>query len=229
MNLICPVVINNRNRLTTTKNMVEHLVRLNPKQKVIILDNDSTYTPLLEWYKTLGGNVSVQMHPNHGHLAFWTVGLDKTIGSYFVYTDSDIVLNVDMPADWADWMFNIHLSYGINKIALALRIDNLPEHYRYKNQVIRNEGRWWLPKNQIAENIYLADTDTTFAMYKNIHDNQYQSLRLAHPNLIAEHKPWYDDIYNLDAEEQFYLDNLGERQLTQYSKQAKHPNQYTDI
>jgi len=36
------VVINNRNRLTTTKNMVEKLLVLNPLLDIIILDNGST-------------------------------------------------------------------------------------------------------------------------------------------------------------------------------------------
>ena len=45
------VVINNRNRLTTTRNMVEKLLSLNPDEHIIIIDNESTYPPLLEWYE----------------------------------------------------------------------------------------------------------------------------------------------------------------------------------
>jgi hypothetical protein len=52
---------------------------------------------------------------------------------------------------------------------------------------------------------------------------------LTHDFLIAQHAPWYDDIYNLSDEEKYYLDNLGDRQLTQYSKQAKYPEQYSNI
>ena len=37
------VVINNRNRLTTTKNMVEKLLSLNPLVDIIILDNDEKF------------------------------------------------------------------------------------------------------------------------------------------------------------------------------------------
>jgi glycosyltransferase involved in cell wall biosynthesis len=225
----CPIVINNRNRLTTTKNMVEHLLQLNPTQKIIILDNDSTYIPLLQWYKTMFGKIEIMMLANEGHLAFWLIGLDKTIGKYFVYTDSDIILNKNLGALFLEMMYDYHIIYDVDKIAFGLKIDDIPDHYRYKQQVLRNEGRWWLEENKVEKNIYRADTDTTFALYKNNYDNQYNSLRLTHDFLIAQHAPWYDDIYNLSDEEKYYLDNLGDRQLTQYSKQAKYPEQYSNI
>jgi hypothetical protein len=40
---------------------------------------------------------------------------------------------------------------------------------------------------------------------------------------------WYLDLNNLDEEEKYYLENLGERVTTQYSKQNKEPEKYTDI
>ena len=40
------VVINNRNRLSTTKKLVEDLLERNTKQ-IRIIDNESTYTTLL--------------------------------------------------------------------------------------------------------------------------------------------------------------------------------------
>jgi len=219
------VVINNRNRLTTTRNMVELLLRLNPSEEIIILDNGSTYPPLLEWYDQIKDTVEVRMLKNEGHLAIWAIDLDKTIGEFFVYTDSDIELNQDFPMDWKEIMLNLFNKYpSYNKIALALKIDDLPDHYIFKQQVIGNETRWWA--NKVDEHLYAADTDTTFFMQRNIFDNCYPSLRIARPDMIAKHAPWYHDISNLSEEEKYYLDNLGERALTQYSKQHKSPYLY---
>lgn len=211
--------------------MVEHLIRLNPNQQIIILDNGSTYKPLFKWYGWIkeNKNVEVKYLGNEGHLALWGIGLDKIIGEYFVYTDSDIILNENTPLDFLEIMYNMHRKHCINKIGLGLRIDDLPDHYRYKNQVIRNEGRWWLSINEVEENTFRCDTDTTFAFYKNIFNNQFDSLRLVRRDLIVKHKPWYDDLNNLDEEERYYLEHLGDRQLTQYSKQAKNPELYNDI
>lgn len=220
------VVINNHNRLTTTKNLVEKLFVLNPDEQIIILDNGSTYKPLLDWYDFVCCKIDVRYHKNEGHLALWSTGLYKELGDYFVYTDSDIELNKSFPSDWKERMLTYATKYK-TKIGLALRTDDIPDHYRYKQQVIRNEGRWWL--NQIEPNVYEADTDTTFFMIKNTGDNQYASLRLAHDNLIARHAPWYIDLDRLDEEEIFYLNNIGERVTTQYTKQHKNPQLFSDV
>jgi hypothetical protein len=233
----CKVVINNRNRLTTTKNMVDKLLELNPDEQIIIIDNGSTYPPLLNWYKAMSpydysNNVDVRFFGNEGHLALWATKIDKELGEYFVYTDSDIILPDDFPTEWKLIMFNLIRWYsGIyDKIALAIHIDDLPEHYRYKNQVIRNEARWWLEKHdtEMLNYLYKADTDTTFAMMRNFGDNCYKSLRIARPDMMCKHHGWYLDLYNLDEEEKYYLDHL-ENKTTQYSKQHKNPELFTDL
>jgi glycosyltransferase involved in cell wall biosynthesis len=162
--------------------MVEKLLVLNPLLDIIILDNGSTYPPLLEWYKTI--HCQKYFLENQGHLALWSIGLDKKLGDYFVYTDSDIILNDNFPKNWMFKMYQVLQKYKCNKVSLALEINDLPEHYRYINQVIRNEGRWWL--EEVEDGIFKADTDTTFSLYKNIHDNTYPSLRIAKDNMICK-------------------------------------------
>lgn len=225
------VVINNRNRLTTTKNMVDKLLQLNPEEEIIILDNDSKYPPLLLWYKETMSNpfyktVKVHFCKNEGHLALWATGLWRELGMYFVYTDSDIELNENFPANWKEIMYDLCVKHD-TKIALALRINDLPDHYRYKNQVMRNEARWWLYEGE--KDLYKADTDTTFFLMRNFGDNQFSSFRIATADMVSRHIPWYINLDNLDEEERYYLDNMGTRVLTQYSKQHLEPEKYTDI
>ena len=210
------VVINNRNRLTTTKKMVDDLLERDTK-KIIIIDNESTYPPLLEWYKTLPSNVRVHYGPNYGHFAIFISGVLKEIEEdWCFYTDADIELNPNMPKNYQQYMYELATAYNYNKVALALRIDDIPDHYMLKNQVLRNEGHWW--SQRILENVYRADTDTTFCLIKKC--DQFDSLRIA-GDYTARHTPWYLDLDNLSEEEQYYNDNLGERALTQYSKQHK--------
>ena len=47
-----PVIINNRNLFTWPKAMVERIKEYDGVGEIIIVDNDSTYPPLLEWYAT---------------------------------------------------------------------------------------------------------------------------------------------------------------------------------
>lgn len=210
------VIINNRNRLTTTKKMVEDLLERDTKE-IIIIDNESTYPPLLEWYKQIPNEVKVLYHYNEGHLALFSTGLVGRIEEdWCFYTDSDIQLNPNMPKDYQQIMLDYGLKYGIDKISLALQIDDLPDHYMFKQQVIRNEGRWWL--DEVEPNVFRADTDTTFSLNKKV--DQFQSLRIA-GDFTSKHMPWYLDLDNIDEEEQYYLDHCSDRKLTQYTKQHK--------
>lgn len=210
------VIINNRNRLSTTKKMVEDLFALGTKD-IWILDNKSTYQPLLEWYKTLPSNVHVEYLENLGHHALFISNiLDRISEDWCFYTDADIELNKNMPSNYQDIMYEIALKHGYNKIGLALEINDLPDHYFLKQQVIGNESGWW--KNKIEDNLYKADTDTTFCLIKKC--DQFASLRIA-GDFTAKHMPWYIDINNLTVEEKYYNENLGLRTTTQYSKQHK--------
>lgn len=220
-----PIVINNRNRFTTTKNLVEKLLALNDKEHIIILDNGSEYKPLLQWYDEILAShyhrkrIHIYYLPNLGHLALWEIELQKLLGDYFVYTDSDIELNREFPKDWKTIMFNAMLETNIDKISLGIEIGDLPEHYLFKEQVIKNESRWW--NNPFKRDYFYADTDTTFSMLKNKGDNQYQSVRIATSKMICRHIPWYLDLLNLDEEELFYLNSIDHNKLTQYTIQHK--------
>lgn len=214
------VVINNRNRFTTTKNMVEDLLRLNPKEKIIILDNKSSYPPLLEWYQKMETLVDIRFLENEGHLALWTTGLNKELGDFFVYTDSDIILPQVFPKNWKDIMLKTLLEHpNFKKVALGIRIDDLPDHYKFKDQVVRFESRWWRIK--IANELYRSHTDTTFCLLENFGDNCYPSIRLGMKNMVCQHHPWYLDLENLDGEEMYFLQHLSESVTTQYSKEHK--------
>jgi glycosyltransferase involved in cell wall biosynthesis len=210
------VVINNRDRLTTTKKLVEDLLERNT-QEIWIIDNASTYPPLLEWYQHVPEQVKVLRHHNGGHLALWSLGVINNVSEEWVfYTDSDIELNPGMPKDYQRVMLEAALHYGYNKVGLALSLDDIPEHYWLRDQVLRNEHRWWA--TPLAENVYVADTDTTFNLNRKV--DQYSSIRLA-GDFTCKHVPWYVEINNLDPEEQYYYDHYDGYAHTQYTKQHK--------
>src|ERR1700675_4608017 len=84
------IFINNKDRLTSTRALTEWLLRAGTK-KITILDNASTYPPLLEWYKGLPEGVTVEMGPNRGPWGAWSTGRLQTQGNPYVVTDSDLV------------------------------------------------------------------------------------------------------------------------------------------
>lgn len=210
------IVINNRNRLTTTRRMVEHLFMLNPEEQIVILDNDSSYPPLLSWYEEIKSAVEVVRVQNFGHNALWHIGLYQRLGEFFVHTDSDIELDPEMPVDWKRIMLDLILKYDINKVGLAIRVDDIPEHYAYKQQVLRDQERCWL--QEAEDGVYWADTDTTFALQRNTGENMYESLRIAKTGFKSRHTPFYLDLNGLTSEEKYVLQHHDFRFHTSYTR-----------
>jgi len=210
------VVINNRDRLSTTKKLVHDLLDRNTDE-IWIIDNASTYPTLLEWYESVPKEVTIMRYHNGGHLALWSLGvINKVVEDWVFYTDSDIELNPKMPKDYQRIMLEAAQTYGHKKVGCAIAIDDIPDHYWLKNQVLRNEHRWW--QNAVGPDTYLADTDTTFNLNQKV--DQFQSIRLA-GDFTCKHVPWYIDINNLDPEEQYYYDHYDGWSHTQYTKQHK--------
>lgn len=202
--------------------MVEKLLSLNPQEQIIVLDNESKYPPLLDWYQKIQDQIEIRFLKNEGHLALWTTGLDKELGDFFVYTDSDIVLPNKFPKNWKEVLLEKLSNYPeFRKIGPGLKIEDLPDHYVYKKDVIHHETRWWL--RPLEQDLFRAQIDTTFSLMKNFGTNCYPAIRICSEDMLTQHHPWYLDLSNLDEEEQYYLDHLGECVTTRYSKKHKKP------
>jgi hypothetical protein len=183
--------------------------------RIIILDNDSTYPPLIEFYNSLKGIEIVYLKKNIGHTALykWKEHL-KFKERYFVYTDSDIVPKETCPKDVLQYLLQMKMKYKrCNKIGLALEINDIPDCYKYKQDVINHESKFWKKKRG---NLFRASVDTTFAIYDNLHKaskrHHYlrRCLRTDYP-YVARHIPWYSDSAHLDEEERYYLRNATAR------------------
>jgi hypothetical protein len=211
-----PIVINNLNRLSTTKELVYHLQRLG-YFNIHIIDNGSTYKPLLEWYYWETG-IEVLRTENLGQLAVYNSGLTKVLkdegNDWFVYSDSDIELNSNTPKGFIERMIELAEKYNIPKVGLAINIKELPLT-ELGEEIFNWESKYW--KQQIEEDVYKADVDTTFCVIQTDKSFQYEALRIA-GDFTCKHKPWYTDFDNLSEEEKYYLDNVSE----EYSGYKRH-------
>ena len=91
---------------------------------------------------------------------------------------------------------------NIDKVGFSLRIDDLPDHYVHKQDVITWESQFW--RNKMPSGFFPAPIDTTFAMNRpgSGHLNA-NSLRSA-PPYTARHLPWYHDLSKPTAEDAYY-------------------------
>lgn len=198
--------INCRDRVTCLRTLVTWFEQ-QPGVHVVLIDNASTYRPLLAFYRSTRHAV-VRLRQNVGHTALWSAGvLGRFVkpGERFVYTDPDVVPDGGCPSDVLQHLGEILDRHpGLPKVGLGLRIDDLPDSYCFKPNVIRWEKRFW--ERAIEPGLYDAPVDTTFALYSGRHNYDTDGARTG-PPYLARHLPWYLDTANLDAEERYYREH----------------------
>lgn len=213
-----PIIIISYNRKTLLKNLVEYFLNIG-ETNIIIIDNNSSYQPLLDWFNEIENNESVKIHKlnhNYGHTVLWESGLftDLINNNYYILTDHDIIPYNNFKPGWKQDWIDLLNKYNLNKIGSAISITDIPDHYKLKNDVITHENSFWI--NEVEPNIFKADIDTTLALYKKGCPYVYgPSMRLKEYEI--KHQPWYIDNSNLSEEDHYYLNNL--KKSTHWSRQ----------
>lgn len=199
-----PVFIVNRNRLDAMRRLIGWL-RTSGTRNIVILDNQSTYPPLLEYYGSLASHTHVLRIPeNHGPYVFWQQGAHKDLGTPYIVTDSDLVPADFCPRDLIPAMLAALQRFpDAGKVGPGLQIDNLPESYREVDTVRRWEAQFW--SRPVSDGCFAASIDTTFALYPTAAEFSLgeRNIRLGYPYLM-EHTPWYVDDAHLSAEDEYY-------------------------
>ena len=198
-----PVFINVYNRSSTTIKLADQVARLGGDP--ILIDNNSDWEPLLDWYSTCPYRV-VRLQHNLGHLAPWTSGVVAESKAEF-YAVSDCDLDLDGVPDDAFQRLLIPFTWrnGIIKSGFSLRIDDLPP---WQHTVKRWESRFWTKRTPCGQ-WYYSPIDTTFAVRerKTPHDiaTRVVGVRSVRSAITIRHVPWYLDGNNLDEENAHYF------------------------
>jgi SAM-dependent methyltransferase len=201
-----PILILNFNHRRYIERQLSWLVN-SGYRNIVIIDNGSTYEPVLRWYDSLNSSPIqiMRLERNFGKLALWEANVLERLGIVgpFVYTDSDIVPDASCPKDLVSYLAaQLRLFPQIFKAGPALRIDNLPESYKHHREAHNWELKFW--RAPVARGLFLAPIDTTFALYRpGSKFAQEPALRSGWP-YIARHEPWYMDSSNLSDEDRNY-------------------------
>ena len=179
-------------------------------KNIHIIDNASTYPPLVEYLRSSPHHVHY-MGKNYKHMVlFDSQKFAETIDSnYFVLTDPDVLPIDECPANFLYLFLNVLLGNPTkNKVGFSLKLDDLPDHYELKENVIKWESRFYDKISQYAgATIYDAPIDTTFALYRPRKEwrtsDFFAAFRVGAP-YAARHLPWYRDLSKLSDEELFY-------------------------
>lgn len=199
-----PVVINNFNRVIVLEQLVDWLRRAGMR-RIYILDNASTYPPVLDYYRRIEGVTVVPLGKNIGFRALWRSRFFLSVAQhYYVYTDPDVLPVQECPLDVVLHLHQVLMRFADKqKAGLGLKIDDLPDCYTRKNDVVQWEQKYW--QRELAPGVFDAPVDTTFALYRPWARGGWwiPSVRTGGP-LLLRHMPWYADSNAPDDEERFY-------------------------
>ncbi len=203
-----PVIINNRNRYTYLLQLINWLEN-NGYSNIYIIDNNSTYPKLLEYYSSTKYTV-FRLKENVGNYSLWKTDIYKQfISDYYIYTDPDVVPVDECPGNVIEVFLGILNSHRlIEKIGFGLKIDDLPDYFADKHKVLEWEKKFW--EKPVEKDLYDADIDTTFALYR-----PYSNMGIWVPKayrtggkFMARHLPWYENTASLSEENIYYQNHV---------------------
>ncbi len=186
------VYINNRNYVTWPKAMVDKLQ--SQGHNVIIIDQASTYEPLLEYYESKPCEI-IRLNENYGHRSPWELKLVDA-SDYYVVTDPDLGIE-HLPDDWDQFLMEGLVRFSAFALCCGLSLEDqaIPNnstrtHSTYYKDHKRLEPMYW--SHEYPGNYYLASVDTTFAMYRPGVDFHFDNngIRTGRP-YTAYHLPWH--------------------------------------
>jgi len=204
-----PIVIISFNQLFYLEKLVSLLMKYG-HENIVIIDNNSTYPPLLHYFDTLKCLVKIhRLSENVGHMVFWQKKeiFKQYLKGYYIVTDADI-LPIDLcPENFVEKLLTVlNQNVRITKVGLSLKIDDIPNTNPNKTAILKWEKQFW--KKKISEGQFKSAIDTTFAIYKPNYQFKekrfYKAIRLDKP-YQAYHGGWYIDLKNLTDEQRYYI------------------------
>jgi hypothetical protein len=225
MDKTIPIVILNRDRLIPLQEQVSAL-KSKGYHNITIIDNQSTYPPLLEWYKDSGLDVfhnDVTENSCHAFRDLVLMQHPKFVeitSQWFVFNDSDIIPLESVPENFINDLIDYAIRHNKTKVGMSIKIDDLDLSYPLNAWVHSYESTYWT--NAIIDGnveLYPHPIDTTFAVHApNVLPTwSNDTLRVGAP-YIVKHAPFY---YNSDAlpdDEKYYLTHMNKQSSNWSSK-----------
>jgi len=202
-----PIIIINYNNLSGLTQLIDWLADRG-YNNINIIDNDSDYEPLLQFYNNNTKVNVIRQKNNGGHMVLWqNARLFRKFGKgYYVVTDPDVLPKSDCPSDFMTAFINLlEQNAAVTKVGFSLEINDIPDAYTLKDAVIAWEKKYW--ETKFSDNSFVAALDTTFALYRpgNIDLKQFHSALRTDRPYTARHLGWYIDPDNLSEEELHYI------------------------
>lgn len=205
-NNITAVVIG-YNQLTYIRNMVSQLEKYT--SDIVIIDNDSQFQPLLDYYETDYQYTLLRQSTNFGHKVYKKETIANLLGGIFLLTDPDLQFHPNLPDDFIKTLLDISETFESGKVGFALFInsDEIRTDIHHNGQTIQEwEKQFWeqkidyLPQPNLE--MYQAPVDTTFCLVNRKYMERRRGFGMGKRNCIRVaghftclHIPWHKNFH----------------------------------
>ena len=189
-NMTCVII--GFNQPTYIKKMVKQLEIYT--NDIVIIDNNSTFEPLLKYYDNEYKYTLLKMKANLGHKVYEKPFMEKIVGDIYILTDPDLEFNKKLPKDFIENMINISNYYQAEKVGFALlylATDIRPDIKAFGKTIKEWEKQYWTYKYYYPgfdHDIWSAAIDTTFCLINK--QNKGGHYRIA-GDYLCKHLPWH--------------------------------------
>lgn len=240
-----PFIIPNFNQVTYLRNLINQIWWYYPENPIVVVDNGSTYEPLLHYYNRLESpqspTISVVRYPENDFVKNITQFIKDTfqLCDYLVLTDPDLSILPTTPPNFLEIFKAAIDNHGFHHAGFGLKTDDIPA-WNPKAGWIQGDEKALLSTPVTIEHEgqeyhgWKAPIDTCFALYKRDNggwqapmpaENWSNSLRL----FEAYHLPWYLHKDYLNPEMQNYFATCKKRVLGAVTAGSNHYNPFNGM
>lgn len=179
------------NQYTYVRDMVNQIVRLGGRN-INVIDNASTFVPLLDYYDNEYKYNLIRMEKNYGHLVFEEKEVEAQMGSVYFITDPDLLFNRNLPYNYTQVLYDISVEKEARKVGFAINIQGEQMRDEFKGGTEWERQFWNNPEKSDlypALEMYNAPIDTTFTLVNRNFDGRWRWIRVA-GDFTCEHRPW---------------------------------------
>ena len=164
-----PVFIHSYNQYPLIKEMVEQLEKYTTD--IVIVDNNSSSKPLLDYYKNDFKYTLLKQNTNQGHKACLLPAIQKLTGDLYITTNPDLKFNPHLPPSFLQDLLQVSNDFKAFKVGLALRDDLTLD----QSASIDWESHFWTKPLPYPQNnqcvLYEAPADITFCLVNRAFDH----------------------------------------------------------
>jgi len=203
-----PIFISTRDTVSSLTELVTWLEKAG-QEEIYLVDNDSSYPPLLEYLASSPHNV-IMTGQNLGNEVHWKAGVLEKYAKdrFFIVSDPDIVPLPECPLDTLDhFMWTLQTYRDCPKVGFSIKLDDIPDYYPHKEVVMTLHPRHQTDAKRVRSIYFNAALDGVLSLHRpNTAKWPTAAWRTDYPRM-AKHTAWYWDPNNMTDEDQYYQDH----------------------